>query len=34
MMEKFVRKKEQWINKGIDKPYVADSFIHSIICHT
>ena len=34
MMEKFVRKKEKWINQGTDKPYVADSFIHSTTCHT
>ena len=26
MMEKFIGKKEKWINKGTDKQYVADSF--------
>ena len=26
MMEKFIGKKEKWINKGTDKEYVADSF--------
>ena len=31
MMEKFIGKKEKRINKGTDKPYVADSFIHSTI---
>ena len=31
-MEKFVCKKEQWINNGTDKPYVADSLIHSTTC--
>ena len=30
-MEKIVGKKG---NKGTDKPYVADSFIHSTTCHT
>ena len=34
MMEKFTGKKEKWINKGIDKPYVADSLINSTTCHT
>ena len=35
MMEKFVRKTEKWINKGTNKPYVADSFIiHRSTCHT
>ena len=34
MMEKFIGKKEKWINKGTDKPYVADSFIHNTTCHT
>ena len=34
MMEKFDRKKEKWINKGTDQPYVADSLIHSTTCHT
>ena len=33
-MEKLVRKKEKLINKGTDKPYVADSLIHSTTCHT
>ena len=32
--ESFVREKEKWTNKGTDKPYVADSLIHSITCHT
>ena len=27
-------KKEKWTNKGTDKPYVADSLIHSTTCHT
>ena len=26
MMEKFIRKKEKWTNKGTDKPYVADFY--------
>ena len=34
MMEKIVKKKEKRTNKGTDKPYVADSFIHSTTCHT
>ena len=34
MMEKFVRKKEKWINIATVKPYVADSLIHSTTCHT
>ena len=34
MMDKFVLKKEKWINKGTDKPYVAESFIHSTTRHT
>ena len=25
---------ETWTNKGTDKPYVADSLIHSTTCHT
>ena len=29
MMEKCIVKKEKWTNKGTDKPYVADSLIHS-----
>ena len=32
--ENFVREKEKWTNKGTDKPYVADSLIHSTTCHT
>ena len=32
-MEKIVGKKEKRTNKGTDKPYVADSFIHSTTCH-
>ena len=31
--ENFVRDKEKWTNKGTDKQYVADSFIHSTTCH-
>ena len=34
MMETFIGKEEKWINKGTDKQYVADSFIHSKTCHT
>ena len=34
MMEKSIGKKEKWTNKGTDKPYVADSLIHSTIYHT
>ena len=34
MMEKFIGKKEKWINKGTDKQYVADSLLHSTTCHT
>ena len=34
MMEKTIGKKEKWTNKVTDKPYVADSFIHSTTCHT
>ena len=34
MMEKFIGKKEILINKGTDKQYVADSFIHSTTCPT
>ena len=33
-MEKNVGKKEKRTNKGTDKPYVADYFIHSTTCHT
>ena len=33
-MEKIVGKKDKRTNKGTDKPYVADSFIHSTTCHT
>ena len=29
MMEKFIGKKEKWINKGTDKQYVADSLLHN-----
>ena len=32
--ENFVKAKEKWTNKGTDKPYVADSLIHSTTCHT
>ena len=32
--ENFVRKKEKNTNKGTDKPYVADSLIHSTTFHT
>ena len=32
--QKNVGKKEKRTNKGTDKPYVADSFIHSKTCHT
>ena len=32
--ENFVREKEKQTNKGTDKPYVADSFIHFTTCHT
>ena len=31
--ENFVREKEKWTNKGTDKRYVADSFLHSTTCH-
>ena len=31
-MEIIVGKKEKMTNKGTDKPYVADSFIHSTTC--
>ena len=34
MMEIFIRKKEKWTNKGTNKQYVADSFLHSTTCHT
>ena len=34
LTENFVREKEKWTNKGTDKPYVADSLIHSTTCHT
>ena len=35
MMEKLLeRKTEKRINKGTDKPFWADSFIHSTTCHT
>ena len=34
MMEKFIGKKEKWTNTGTDKPYVADSLIHSTTFHT
>ena len=34
MMEKFIGKKEKWTNKRTDKPYVANSLIHSTTCHT
>ena len=32
--EFFVREKETWKNKATDKQYVADSLLHSTICHT
>ena len=32
-MEKIVGKKEKRTNKGTDKHYAADSFIHSTTCH-
>ena len=28
MMEQIIGKKENWSNKGTDKPYVTDSLIH------
>ena len=28
-----IGKKLKWTNKGTDKPYVADSIIHSTTCH-
>ena len=28
-----IRKKEKWINKETDKPYLADSLIHNTTCH-
>ena len=34
MMEKFIGKKEKWINKGTDKQYVADSLLHNTTCNT
>ena len=34
MMEKFIGKKEKWKNKGNDKQYVTDSFIHITSCNT
>ena len=34
MMEKFIGMKEKWTNKGTDKPYMADSIIHSTTSHT
>ena len=34
MEKKNVGKKEKRTNKGTDKPYVADSLIHSTTCHT
>ena len=33
-MEKLFDRKKKWTNKVTDKPYVADSFIHSTTCHT
>ena len=33
MMKKINGKEEKWTNKGTDKPYVADSLMHSTICH-
>ena len=32
--ENFNKEKEKWTNKGTDKPYVADSLIHSTTCNT
>ena len=34
MIEKFTGKEEKLTNKGTDKPYVPDSLIHSMTCHT
>ena len=34
MMDEFNGKKEKWTNKGTEKQYVADSFIHSTTYHT
>ena len=34
MMENFIGKKVNWTNKGTDKPFVADSFLHSTTCYT
>ena len=34
MMEKSFGKKEKLTNKGTDKRYVADSFIHDTTYHT
>ena len=34
LTENLVREKEKWTNKGTDKPYVADSLIHSTNCYT
>ena len=34
MMEKNIGKKEKWTNKGTDKPYLADSLLHSTTCHS
>ena len=33
MRWKIVGKKEKWTNKGTEKPYVADSLIHSTTCY-
>ena len=33
-MKKKCWKERKWTNKGTDKPYVADSLIHSTTCHT
>ena len=33
VIENFVREKEKWTNKETDKPYVADSLIHSTTVH-
>ena len=33
MMEKNHWNEKKWTNKGTDKPYVADSLIHSTTCH-
>ena len=34
MMEKIMKRKKEWTNKGTNKKYVADSFIHSTSSNT